>query len=83
MKEKLEKFIKDNGIVFNIGKRNFDSVTISGYALSIGITECNQLEKIIDEILPDAETKSGYKEELRKVFPYAKEHNYQNYWLKK
>ena len=62
MREKLEKFIKDNGIVFSIGKRNFDSVTISGYALSIGITECSQLEKIIDEILPDAETKSGYKE---------------------
>ena len=50
------------------------------------LTLLNEAEtrfKIIDEILPDAETISGYKEELRRVFPYAKNHNYQNYWLKK
>jgi hypothetical protein len=83
MKEKLEKFIKGHGLTFTVGKRNSDCTTISGYALSLGITNCHQLENIIDQILPDAEKISGYKEELRRVFPYAKNHNYQNYWLKK
>lgn len=77
-KAKIEQFIKENKLEFINGRRNSDSVVISGYALSIGINNVYQLEKIIDETLPAADYE--YNEELYRVFAFASANNYDKWW---
>ena len=77
-KNKLEEFIKNNNITFEKGRRNTDSVALSGYALSLGMNTVGDLEKLIDVLCPKADWE--YSRELERVFKYASDNNYGNWW---
>jgi len=77
-KTKIEEFIKNNKLTFEEGKRNTDSVALSGYALSIGFKKHHDLEKVIDVLCPKAHWE--YSKELERVFKYASDNNYGNWW---
>ena len=77
MKE-LIKFIKANKLEFQEGRRNSDSVILSGYALYLGIEDVadviNAVETALKTYHPD------YAEELERVFTYAEAHDYGSWW---
>ena len=77
-KTKIEDFIKNNFLTFEKGKRNTDSVALSGYVLSLGINNHHDLEKIIDVLCPKADWEYG--KELERVFKYASDNNYGSWW---
>lgn len=77
-KTKLEDFIKNNNLTFTEGRRNTDSVILSGYGLFIGVKNAHDLEKVIDLVLPAAHY--DYFSELRRVFQYANENAYDRWW---
>lgn len=78
MKKLIKKFIKDNKLTFKEGTRNSDSVILSGYSLSLQVRDSEIVKQAIDEILPNAD--ANYKEELDRVFSYAKANNYGSWW---
>jgi len=75
-KEKLKKFIEDNELLFIDGRRNNDCVIVSGFALSIGVRDTIEIERVINEI----GTGYDYEEELARVFDYAEANNYGKWW---
>ena len=77
MKE-LIKFIKANKLKFQEGRRNSDSVILSGYALYLGIEDVEDIKTAIESTLKDYD--SDYAKELEKVFSYAQDHNYESFW---
>jgi len=77
-KVQLENFIKNNNLTFTEGKRNTDSVILSGYALYIGMKNAHDLEKVIDLVCKEAHY--DYFSELRRVFQYANENAYDRWW---
>lgn len=77
-KTKIEDFIKNNKLTFEKGQRNTDSVSLSGYVLSLGVKNTHDLEKIIDVLCPKADWEYG--KELERVFKYASDNNYGNWW---
>lgn len=79
-KEKIEKFIKDNGLSFVEGCRNTDSVVLSGYCLYLGITDITVILNIINNI---CKTITHFEDEFERVFKYAENHNYGNWWKTK
>ncbi len=76
--EKLEQFIKDNGLTFKKGNRNADSVVLSGYALHLGVSDVSEVKKAIDIALAGKDP--DYSEELSRVFDYAVNNNYGKWW---
>ena len=77
--ERLCEFIRKNDLIFEEGNRNSDAVTISGYALHIGVKYSSDIEDAIDEVLPDASS-HDYEDELKRVFDYAKDNHYERFW---
>lgn len=69
--EKLEKFIKNNKLEFVEGRRNNDITILSGFACYIDATE-EELKKAIK--IPSLD------EEIERVFDYAKENDYGEWW---
>lgn len=80
MKEKLEKFIKDNNLKFEVGTRNSDSTVISGYALHLGVRDT---EPIIEAIESTLKSTADYEGELDRVFNYALRAGYGKFWKTK
>lgn len=80
-KEKVEKFIKDNGLDFSGdgSELNSNCVILSGYMLYIGIEE----EEEIEMALEDLDISLEGTNELLRVFDYAKENNYGLWWKNK
>jgi len=78
MKEKIEKFIKDNKLDLTGSGSELNSVCtiLSGYALHLGIDMVDLLN-IIDGIEP-----AFNFAELERVFKFAKEANYGDWWSK-
>ncbi len=82
MQEKLEQFIKDNGLQFVEGRRNSDAVVISGYALHLGVSDLSDIENAIDSVFPEVSNSDCYEDELKRVFEYAESNNYGAWWSK-
>ena len=70
---KLEQFIKNNNLTFKVGRRNNDITIVCGYALHNNCSE----EDIIKAINSND---SIIKEEVKRVYDYAKKHDYGNFW---
>lgn len=81
--ELLEQFIKNNNLTFEEGKRNTDSVILSGYALHIGESDWTILSDAIDATI-SGKADENYHEELERVFDYAdaNDNNYGAWWNK-
>lgn len=79
MNTKLIKFIKNNNLDFNGSGSglNSDCTIISGYALHLGIDSPDIVIKAIKTINTEA---SKFKPELERVFVYARNNNYGDYW---
>lgn len=77
MREKINKFIIDNGLSFKEGSRNYDSTILSGYALSLGAKNTSIMRKCIDTTCVDSD---DYYSELDRVFSYAKRRDYGKFW---
>lgn len=69
--KKLEKFIKNNKLEFVEGRRNNDITILSGFACYIDATE-EELKKAIK--IPSLD------KEIERVFDYAKENDYGDWW---
>lgn len=81
MEEKLKQFIKDNNLEFTEGRRNFDSVVLSGYALYLDANS-EQLKNAIEIVLGEEIWDDNLEDELDRVFDYAKSNNYGKWWEK-
>lgn len=79
--ELLEQFIKNNNLTFEEGKRNTDSVILSGYALYIGESDVVVLMDAIDNAASET-ANIDYHEELERVFDYADANDYGAWWKK-
>jgi len=77
MKEKLIKFIKDNKLNFDTSGSGLNSVCviISGYALFIEAS-LDDITEAVEELFPE----SVFVDELSRVFDYAEDNNYGNWW---
>jgi len=82
MKEQLKQFITDNNLKFTEGRRNTDSVILSGYALHIGVDEFVHILYAVEEALGEDiwGSTDELENELTRVFEYADCHNYGNWW---
>jgi hypothetical protein len=76
---KLREFIKINNIKFDEGVRNSSLTTTIGYSLYLGLTQEQIQEALNDEITTDV----FILQELIRIFPYAKNHNYGKWWKSK
>lgn len=73
---KIQKFIKDNGLDFSGSGSdlNGNCVSVSGYALYLGLTYEKLKEEMTEEQLEDS------SDELERVFNFAEDHNYGAWW---
>lgn len=78
MEQDLIKFIEEKDITFEEGKRNTDSVLLSGYALYLGYS-FDELFKYCKKTF-DTSKITGWSNELERVFAYAKKNNYGKYY---
>jgi hypothetical protein len=76
--DKIEKFIDENNLSFEEGRRNSDSTILSGFALYVGLKTLPTLKLAVENRCDDREW--GWEEELERVFEYAKDNNYELYW---
>jgi len=76
MKDKIDKFIKENELDFTGEESGLNSncTIISGYALHLGINSSGQLLRY----LPALGQKGS--QELIRVFNFAQANNYEAYW---
>ena len=81
IESKLKKFIQDNGLTFEEGQRNRDSVIISGYALYLGVQDPGIIENLLEEEYPDVADGELF-DEIERVFAYAKLKNYEKFWYR-
>ena len=80
IKSKIEAFILNNGLTFKEGRRNSDTVILSGYALYLGFDKSSsKLSDYIDNVLEHAEYTLA---EFHNTFEYAKYCDYGNWWKK-
>jgi len=75
----LINFIKNNGLTFGDGRRNYDFTIISGYALYLDIDEVEEVEEAIEEFL-SLPLSADDSAELYRVFEYAYDNNYGTWW---
>lgn len=81
MTEKIKKFITDNGLTFEEGRRNSDLTVICGYGLYLGVfTEGNVLEILHEVLEPLYRKDKDLEDECTRVFLFAKSNNYQAWW---
>ena len=74
---KISTFIEANKLTFEIGRRNSDSVVLSGYALYIGIDNYEDLADILETLdITDYDILT----ELEEVFSYADDKCYDEWW---
>ena len=70
MKEKLEKFIKDNNLTFEIGERNTNLTVLCGYSLYL--TDNNDGdEDLIYNSIPTEYHSEELREEFNRVYDFA------------
>lgn len=79
--EKIEVFIDENNLTFEEGQRNTDSTVLSGYALHIGLRTLPTLVAAVENQCDDADY--GWEDELERVFDYAKDNAYGDWWNSK
>lgn len=74
---KIEQFIKDNKLdLVTEGSRNSNYVILSGYALYLGYSIEGLWSDLEDTIIDD-------DNELERVFKYAEENSYGEWWISK
>ena len=74
---KISTFIEKNNLTFEVGRRNSDSVILSGYALYIGIDDYEDLADILETLdITDYDILT----ELQDVFSYADYNSYGEWW---
>lgn len=78
MEQDLIKFIEEKNITFEEGKRNTDSVLLSGYALYLGYS-FDELFEYCKKTFTNLKG-TEWSDELKRVFAYAKKKNYGNYY---
>lgn len=80
MSNKIIKFIKDNKLDFESTGSGLNSncTILSGYALHLDLS----FEDLCDE-LAETPLSRNATEELERVFDYAKDHDYGEYWTSK
>lgn len=78
--KKLEKFIKDNNLLFDSTDSglNSDCTILAGYADYIE-ADVNDIITSIKKTSPKAK---GYETEIERVFEYAQRNNYGEFWSK-
>lgn len=77
MKEKLEKFIKDNDLTFVKGYRNSELVVICGYAQYIEMTG----DDLADILKPYFKKDAELELEFNRVWDYTYTYSYSKWWL--
>lgn len=77
MEKQIKDFIKNNKLTFAPGRRNKDSVVLSGYALHLGMTNSDELEALICKYCKES---GDFETEFRKTYNYASNNNYGSYW---
>lgn len=75
-KEKLRQFIEDNNLTFEHGRRNADSVILSGYALHLKYTNASSIRRDVKDMVQGINTYRDFDT----TFKYAKRNKYGNYW---
>jgi hypothetical protein len=75
----IKTFLKENNINFkgDGSGLNSDCVVLSGFALYKDIQDVSELYSAVEE-LPDFN--KDYQSELNRVFEYAQDNNYGDYW---
>lgn len=78
--KELVNFIIENNLNFNGSGSNLNGmcVVLSGYALYRGYMNTEFLKEAINEVFPKAS--GNYEKELERVFLYADNNDYGNYW---
>ena len=76
--DKLVKFLKENDIEFTEGRRNSDSVIISGFCLHIELEDLDEIKKAIENNCEDAHW--NFIEEFLRVYYFARSSNYGAFW---
>jgi len=78
--KKLEKFIKDNNLLFDSidSGLNSDCTILAGYADYIK-ADVNDVISSIKKVLPEV---NKFEEEMERVFEYAQKNNYGEFWKK-
>lgn len=76
MKEQIKEFIENNKLSFYEGERNQNLTVICGYGLHIGIKDFMD----VYEGIPERYLSTELYDECQRVFRYAQENNYQNWW---
>lgn len=82
MKEKIERFIKENGLTFVKGCRNTELVVICGYSQYLeSLNETPDAELILVPVLePYFKKDAELKTEFTMVWNYTKHHSYYKWW---
>jgi len=73
----IENFIVNNGLTFEKGERNSNSVILSGYALFIKLNDVDVITEIISKI---CYPHWDFKTEFKRVFDFAEANNYGDWW---
>jgi len=73
---KIRKFIKENGLSFEEGSRNYTIITLMGYAQHLGLDKDELEEELADEIDSDP----VIQDEIDTRWGYCESNNYKKYW---
>jgi hypothetical protein len=80
MENKIKQFIEKNKLSFSDtgSGLNSECCILAGYSLYLGCKNSEEVTNVIDETLPAIS--KDYKTEFDRVFIYAKDSSYGNYW---
>lgn len=76
--QRIIEFCETNGITFEYGRRNSDSVIIAGYSLYLGCAGPTTAIKAIKAACP--ERGNDWEKEFRRVFEFAEGYDYGAWW---
>ncbi len=76
MNNKIREFIEKNSLSFEEGSRNFNMVTLMGYAQHLGLSKEDLENELSDEIDNDG----VIQDELDERWGYCERNNYKKYW---
>jgi len=79
MNNKIREFIEKNSLSFEEGSRNFNMVTLMGYAQHLGLSKEDLENELSDEIDNDG----VIQDELDERWEYCSYNNYEKYWKTK
>lgn len=74
----IRKFINENLITFDEGRRNSSLVILIGYCLHLKLNQ----NDLIAELEIEIENDCWLEEEIERLWNYCKSHNYADYWTK-